>query len=100
MTGAKKVVTREIRPGNARRFVHLNEDEECTGVIGYDEIRLVCERESLSCMARISKIMLMEIEDETGNLVHYEQNGKTYQAVDIDYHLGEVSDIVGEIPEV
>ena len=53
-----------------------------------------------SILAAIQKIMLMEIEDEKGQLVYYEQNGKRYQAVDIDFHLGAILDISGLAPNV
>lgn len=99
-SGKKKIVTREIRPGNARKFVFLDDEECCTGIVPYDTIRLVCEKQKASLTAKIEKAMLMEIEDEDGQLVYYELNGTTYQMVDIDYHLGEVSDITGFVPNV
>lgn len=98
--GKKRIVTREIRPGNARRFVELNGEEECVGIIKYEKILLQNERMNASILAAIQKIMLMEIEDEKGQLVYYEQNGKRYQAVDIDFHLGAILDISGLAPNV
>ena len=89
-SGKKNIITREIRPGNARKFVYLDMEESCTGIIPYDRVRLVCEKANSSLTATIEKAMLMEIEDDDGNLVYYEQNGKQYQMVDIDYHIGEI----------
>jgi hypothetical protein len=100
-SGEKKVITREIRPSNARRHVLLNDSEECTGVIEYYALRLSSwQLPGVSILVSIKRTMLMEIEDENGNLVHYEQNGKSYQMVDIDYHLGAILDITGGIPDV
>lgn len=100
-SGEKKVITREIRPTNARRHVLLNDSEECTGVIEYYALRLSSwELPGASILVSVKRTMLMEIEDENGNLVYYEQNGKNYQMVDIDYHLGGILDVTGEIPYV
>lgn len=92
-SGAKKVITREIRPNNARRFVTLNDEEECTGIIEYDSIRLVCSKLSSSLLAKVEKIMLMEIIADDGSLVFYDYRGKTYQMVDWDAHLGEIQKV-------
>lgn len=97
----KIIISREIRPSNAWKYVHLNDEEECTGVIEYDKILLKCTRPNLTSVeVEVKKIMLMEIVDDDGNLVHYEQNGKLYQMVDIDYHLGKVLDITGVIAPI
>ena len=100
-SGEKNIITREIRPANARRHVLLNEKEECTGIIIYDAIKLTSAKVpgASDCVA-IKKTMLMEIEDEDGSLIHYDHNGKSYQMVDIDYHLGAILAITGEIPNV
>ena len=80
-SGEKKIITREIRPGNAKRLVILNEQEECTGIIDYDSIRLVCPKLSSSLLAKVEKIMLMEIVADDGSLVYYDYRGKQYQMV-------------------
>ncbi len=98
VSGERKVITREIRPGNARRYVELNEAEECTGIIPYEAAILQCAKYAAQATVMIKLAMLMEIEDENGELVYYEQNGKTYQIVDIDYHLGEIVDKTGDFP--
>lgn len=98
VSGERKIITREIRPGNARRHVYLNEAEECTGVIPYEAITLLCEKHAAQVTVNVANIMLMEIEDENGKLVYYEQNGKTYQMVDIDYHIGGIVDKTGDFP--
>lgn len=93
-SGAKKMITREIRPANAKRFVTLNEQEECTGIIEYDTIQLICAKLSSSLTAKIDKIMLMEIVADDGSLVHYDYRGKQYQMVDWDAHLGAILEVV------
>lgn len=99
-SGKKKVITREIRPGNAKKFVRLNEQEECVGIIDYDRIHLHNDAIGAFLTAKIQKNMLMEIEDENGELVFYEQNGKQYQMVDWDCHLGEILEISKNVPIV
>ena len=99
-SGKKKVITREIRPGNAKKFVRLNEQEECVGIIDYDRITLHNDTLGAFVIARIEKVMLMEIEDENGELVFYEQNGNKYEAVDWDAHLGEILEISKNVPIV
>lgn len=83
LAGEQKVITREIRPRNAHKFVVLNDELECTGIIPYETLRLV-RKDGRTLTARITKQMLMEIEDENGDLIFYDVNGVTYQAVDID----------------
>ena len=99
-SGKKKVITREIRPGNAKKFVRLNEQEECVGIIDYDRITLNNDTVGAFVTAKIAKLMLMEIEDENGELVFYEQNGNKYEAVDWDAHLGEILEISKNVPIV
>ncbi len=92
LAGEQKVVTREIRPRNAPKFVFLNDELECTGIIPYETLRLV-RKDGRTLTARITKQMLMEIEDENGELVFYEVNGETYQAVDIDITVEDAKEL-------
>ena len=98
VSGERKVITREIRPRNARMYVLLNDEKECIGVIPRDFVTLQCREHSASVTAKVERIMLMEIEDENGELVYYEQNGETYQMVDIDFYLGEITAKSGVFP--
>lgn len=91
LDGKTSIITREIRPRTAKKYVLLNNELECEGVINYDRIKLISTDTILE--ASIKKIMLMEIVDEKGELIYYDYKGKKYQQVDIDYHIDEIIDI-------
>ena len=99
-SGKKKLITREIRPGNAKKYVLLNEKLECIGIRNFDRIYLHNDTLEASVTAEIEKIMLMEIVDENGELVFYEQNGKKFQMVDWDCHIGKLLEISRNVPVV
>ena len=98
VSGERAVITREVRPNNARRFLELNEDEECVGVRQFENGILTCRKNSAEIEVTIAKIMLMEIEDENGELVHYEYHGRTYQMAEADIYLESVTKKKGMFP--
>ena len=100
VAGERTVITREILPSNAHLFVKLNELRECTGIIPRDFVKLESRKSGASVVAKVDKIMLMEIEDENGELVFFRQRGEVYQAVDIDFHIGKIVSKSGVFPIV
>lgn len=97
-SGERTVITREVRPRNAWHFLELNEDEECVGVRQFEKGILTCRKNSAVIEVAIQKVMLMEIEDDNGELVHYEYNGKTYQMAEVDVYIGAVAQKKGLFP--
>lgn len=100
VAGERTVITREILPSNAHLFVILNELRECTGIIPRDFVELQCRKYGAAVTARVEKIQLMEIVDAEDELVFYNWHGETYQAVDIDFHIGEIVSKSGVFPIV
>lgn len=100
VAGERKVITREILPSNANLYVTLNEERECTGIIPRDFVELQCRKYGATVTAKVEKIQLMEIVDADDEPIHYRWRGEVYQAVDIDFHIGEIVSKSGVFPIV
>lgn len=88
-SGEKKMITREIKPTNAKRFVTLNERGECTGIIEYDTALLQCPQICSYIEIRIEETLLLKKEDERRINLPDKSNTKC-ESTKIAFLLGEI----------
>lgn len=106
LSGEKSVITREIRPNTAKRYIEyfntatgevyptdVDIPDGCESVdarpIAYDALRVVV-KDGPSALVKVADAQIYILTDEDGKDVIYEHDGKRYYASQIDYTLGDV----------
>lgn len=90
--GEIKEYAREIRPNTMKKYCELDSEGYCVDIDGilqpkkYDAVQFLCGHESYAC--KIEKAQIELFEDESGELITYEENGEEYIAAQIVYFLG------------
>jgi hypothetical protein len=108
LAGTKKVETREIRPANFKKYCRYfydgKEFEDDTNIpsdvdvdvvsVKYDALKLLTGAYNLPkrpyLIVEVKNAEIILINDEDGNPITFEENGKEYCEADIDYHLGKI----------
>jgi len=93
LSGEKKIETREIRPKNASRYCKFDNTGLLLGPVEYDALQLFAgyQTDRAEIIVRItgSEIILFD-DEETGEPLTYEENGKLYIDAEIEYQLGDI----------
>jgi hypothetical protein len=99
LSGEKKQEFREIRPNSQARYCDLDEEGFCKEVDGvlqarkYDAIKFLTgeyKGKRPYAIVAVESADIELFEDENGNFVEYEHQGKTYLAAQVVYNLGDV----------
>ena len=110
VSGTKKTETREIRPNNFGRYCrYIHKGKEYTNIddipenndnidiapVNYDAIKFLTgeykgKRPYAVVEVENSEIVLLQ--DEAGNDIIYESDGKEYLAAEIEYTLGKITE--------
>lgn len=93
ISGEKTEEIREIRPKNSTKYCEFKENGELIGPIHYDALMLcngyAKDRASILIEVKESIIELIE-DEETGELMTFEENGIEYIESDIIFKLGNI----------
>lgn len=87
--GKKKIETRDIRPGSAKKYIG-NMDELTPK--GYDAIQFYAgyNKDRKKALVEIKAAEILIVADEDGNDLVYEENGEEYLEAVVQYKLGKV----------
>jgi hypothetical protein len=93
LSGAKTKEYREIRPKSAKKYCEFKEDGELVGPKQYTHLRLFAGYETNRPMMLVevkdAVVELME-DEETGELLTFEENGNEYIEAQVVYDLGAI----------
>lgn len=96
--GVKKQEFREIRPNSQAKYCELDEEgyvKDVDGVLQprkYDAIRFYVgyNKDRDSALVKVEGANIELFEDESGNLIEYEDKGEKYYAAQVAYDLGNI----------
>ncbi len=92
LSGEKKKEYREIRPNTANKYCEFDKDDQLVGPKEYDVIRFYVgyQTDRPSALVKIESAIIEISEDEEGQLIVFEENGKEYVEAQVIYDLGEI----------
>ncbi|HRY32097.1 MAG TPA: ASCH domain-containing protein [Bacteroidales bacterium] len=92
LQGEKKDEHREIRPRNANRYCDFEADGKLIGPKNYDTIKFFMgyETDRPHMTVEVKSAEVVFFEDESGELITYEEDGIEYIEAEVVYQLGRL----------